>query len=47
METASDDQFMVVPRDISDQLRDYIFRLDNLMPQIEQGDIEQLKNAHP
>jgi hypothetical protein len=40
-------QFMVVPKDISNQLRDYIFRRRNLMRQIEQRDIEQLKNAHP
>jgi hypothetical protein len=39
-------QFMVVPRDISNQLRDYFFRRHNLMRQIEQRDIEQLKNAH-
>jgi hypothetical protein len=40
-------QFVVVPRDISNQLRDYFFRRRNLMRQIEQRDIEQLKNAHP
>jgi hypothetical protein len=40
-------QFVVVPRDISNQLRDYIFRRQNLMRQIEQRDIEQLKNAQP
>ena len=41
-------QFVVVPREISAQLRSYIFRRHTLMRQIEQRDIEQLdKSAHP
>jgi hypothetical protein len=38
-------QFIVVPRTISVQLRTYAFRRRALMRQIEQRDIEQLKDA--
>jgi hypothetical protein len=38
-------QFMVVPREISVQLRTYAFRRHTLMRQIEQRDIEQLKST--
>jgi hypothetical protein len=41
-------QFVVVPREISKQLRAYVFRRNTLMRQIEQRDIEQLrKSAQP
>jgi hypothetical protein len=40
-------QFVVVPREISSQIRVYLFRRPTLMQQIEQRDIEQLKNSAP
>jgi hypothetical protein len=40
-------QFTVVPREISEQLRAYIFRRRTLMHRIEQRDIEQQENAQP
>jgi hypothetical protein len=45
---AAYNQFHVVPGQISSHLRSYFFRRDDLMQQIEQRDIEQLKkNAQP
>ena len=38
-------QFVVVPREISAQLRTYILRRHTFMQQIEQRDIEQLNNS--
>jgi hypothetical protein len=38
-------QFAVVPREISSQLRVYLFRRHALMQEIEQRDIEQLKRS--
>jgi hypothetical protein len=35
----------VVPRQISSQLRTYFFRRGDLMRQIEQKDIEQMKQS--
>jgi hypothetical protein len=40
-------QFAVVPRQLTGQFRAYIFRRHSLMRDIEQRDIEQLKNAKP
>jgi hypothetical protein len=40
-------QFVVVPRQISSQIRVYLFRRHALMQQIEQRDIEQLKESAP
>jgi hypothetical protein len=40
-------QFFVVPRQLSDQLRRYLFRRKSLMQQIEQRDIQQLKQNPP
>jgi hypothetical protein len=40
-------QFVVVPRELSDQLRVYLFRRHALMRQIEQRDIEQQQHAQP
>ena len=41
-------QFVVVPREISAQVRNYVFRRRSLMRQIEQRDVEQLnKSAQP
>jgi hypothetical protein len=40
-------QFTVVPREISGQLRTYLFRRSSLMYRIEQRDIEQQQNAKP
>jgi Dolichyl-phosphate-mannose-protein mannosyltransferase len=45
---AASNQFQVVPRQISSHLRTYFFRRGDLMQQIEQKDIEQMKqNAQP
>ncbi|HTB94172.1 MAG TPA: hypothetical protein VK728_15170 [Candidatus Sulfotelmatobacter sp.] len=45
---AAFNQFQVVPRQISSQLRTYFFRRGDLMRQIEQKDIEQMKqNTQP
>jgi hypothetical protein len=45
---AAYNQVYVVPRQLSSQLRAYIFRRDDLMRQIEQKDVEQLKKeANP
>ena len=38
-------QFVAVPREISQQFRAYIFRRHSLMRQIEQRDIEQMKKS--
>jgi len=38
-------QFEVVPREMSTQVRAYVFRRHTLMQQIEQRDIEQLKKG--
>ncbi len=40
-------QFMVVPRQITKQLEMYLFRRKSLMQQIEQRDLEQLKQNPP
>ena len=40
-------QFYEVPRKLTGRFRDYVFRRSDLMRQIEQRDIEQLKNASP
>jgi len=40
-------QFVVVPKEISSQIRVYLFRRHALMQQIEQRDIEQLKGSAP
>jgi hypothetical protein len=40
-------QFYEVPNQLSVQLRNYLFRRSDLMRQIEQRDIEQLKKASP
>lgn len=42
---ASYNQFFVVPQKLSGHLRSYIFHRNQLMQQIEQKDIEQLKNG--
>jgi hypothetical protein len=39
-------QFLVVPQEVSLQLHNYVFRRSSLMREIEQRDLEQLKN-HP
>jgi hypothetical protein len=45
---AAYNQFMVVPGEISHQLRSYFFRRSDLMRQIEQRDAEQVtKGAQP
>lgn len=44
---AADNQFYEVPHQLSVHLRDYLFRRSDLMRQIEQRDIEQLKKASP
>ena len=44
---AAHNQFCEVPRQLSVHLRDYLFRRSDLMRQIEQRDIEQLKGASP
>ena len=41
---AASNQFLVVPRQISSHLRTYFFRRGDMMRQIEQKDLEQLKN---
>ena len=40
---ATHNQFFVVPVQISSQLRSYLFRRGDMMRQIEQRDLEQLK----
>lgn len=40
-------QFTVVPRDITAQLRRYLFRRQSMMEQIEHRDLEQLKENPP
>ena len=40
-------QFFVVPRQVSRDVRDYLFRRRDLMREIEQRDIEQYKNQPP
>jgi hypothetical protein len=42
---AAYNQFHVVPREISTHLRSYFVRRSELMQQIEQKDVEQLKNS--
>jgi hypothetical protein len=42
---AAYNQFMVVPSEVSHQLRSYFFRRSDLMRQIEQRDVEQMKNG--
>ena len=44
---AAFNQFQVVPRQMSSQLRRYLFRRSDLMRQIEQKDIEQMKQNTP
>jgi len=45
---AAYNQFMVVPGEMRNQLRSYFFRRGDLMRQLEQRDVEQLKkSAHP
>ncbi len=45
---AADNQFHAVPSEISSQLRSYLLHRGELMRQIEQKDIEQMKNnSHP
>jgi hypothetical protein len=45
---AAYNQFMIVPGELSHQLRSYFFRRSDLMRQLEQRDLEQLKKgAHP
>jgi hypothetical protein len=41
---AAHNQFFVVPAQISSQLRSYLFRRSDMMRQIEQRDLEQLKS---
>jgi hypothetical protein len=41
---AAHNQFSVVPTQISSQLRSYLFRRSDMMRQIEQRDLEQLKS---
>jgi len=40
-------QFLVVPRQLTTQLQTYLFRRRALMQQIEDRDLEQLKNPRP
>ena len=40
-------QFTVVPRQITSQLEKYLFRRKAMMQQIEQRDVEQLKEQAP
>jgi hypothetical protein len=40
-------QFFVVPRQITKQFEMYLFRRKSLMQQIEQRDLEQLKENPP
>jgi hypothetical protein len=47
MSEAVHNQFYEVPHQLSVRLRDYLFRRSDLMRQIEQRDIEQLKKASP
>jgi len=42
---ATYNQFYVVPGDLTSHIRSYLFRRSELMRQIEERDIEQLKNA--
>lgn len=42
---AAYNQFMVVPREMGGHLRSYLLRRSDLMQQIEQRDLEQLKNG--
>jgi hypothetical protein len=42
---AAHNQFFVVPAQISSQLRSYLFRRSDMMRQIEQRDLEQLKSV--
>ncbi len=44
---AAYNQFYVVPKQITSDLRSYFFRRSDLMRQIEQRDIKQLNNASP
>jgi hypothetical protein len=44
---AAHNQFYEVPRQLSGQLRNYVFRRKDLMKEIEQRDIEQLKKDPP
>jgi hypothetical protein len=44
---ATHNQFYVVPRQLTSRLRSYLFRRSDLMRQIEQRDIEQLKKYSP
>lgn len=45
---AATNQFTVVPRQLTSQLRSYFFRRSDLMRQIEERDLEQMKkNAEP
>ena len=44
---AAYNQFYEVPRQLSGHLRSYVFRRSDLMRQIEQRDIEQLKKDSP
>jgi hypothetical protein len=44
---AAYNQFFVVPRRMSSQVRSYLFRRSDLMREIEQGDIEQQKSGQP
>jgi hypothetical protein len=41
------DQFTVVPRQITSQLEKYLFRRKAMMQQIEQRDVEQMKQQTP
>jgi hypothetical protein len=41
---AAHNQFLVVPAQIGSQLRAYFFRRNDMMRQIEQGDLQQLKS---
>jgi len=41
---AAHNQFFVVPAQINSQLRSYLFRRSDMMRQIEQRDLEQLKS---
>lgn len=45
---AAYNQFHVVPRQVASQLKSYFFRRSDLMQQIEQRDVDQMKkNEHP
>jgi hypothetical protein len=40
-------QFFVVPRQFTSDLRQYLFKRKSLMEQIEQRDVQQLERSSP